>query len=432
MQKDNIYMTTDTVGFDWSAEKSRWLIVICGMLINLALGAVYAYSILAVNFKTTFKELYGINLSATETQLPFITALFVFSLTMPLMGKYIEKHGPRSIVTIGGILAGLGWFASSYARDVLTLVFSYGVITGIGLGIAYNAPIVTSGKWFPEKRGLAVGLTVLGFGLSAAIVGPLIDFLSSSIGFLNALRVLGILFIALIGICAIPLKFPPPRRNSNLISHSATSPKTSQSAPRDFMRHEMIRTRTFVGLWLCYTIGTLAGLMAIGVAKLVGLEVAQRAGIPVSEASAMLTLLVIPFAVSNGLGRPIFGWITDKIGPRKTAVLSFGLILISSLLVYMFSSSLTLYVIVFIILWMNLGGWLAIAPASTARFFGMRDYARNYGLVFTAYGVGAILGNLLAGQAKDIFGSYIAVFPYIAFLALIGIIIATLTLRQPQ
>jgi OFA family oxalate/formate antiporter-like MFS transporter len=92
------------------------------------------------------------------------------------------------------------------------------------------------------------------------------------------------------------------------------------------MRHEMIRTTTFVGLWLCYTIGTLAGLMAIGVAKLVDLEVAQRAGIPVSEASAMLTLLVIPFAVSNGLGRPIFGWITDKIGPRKTAVLSFGII----------------------------------------------------------------------------------------------------------
>jgi MFS family permease len=194
----------------------------------------------------------------------------------------------------------------------------------------------------------------------------------------------------------------------------------------------MIRTRTFVGLWLCYTIGTLAGLMAIGVAKLVGLEVPQRAGIPVSEASAMLTLLVIPFAVSNGLGRPVFGWITDKIGPRKTTVLSFGLILISSLLMYMFPSSLTLYVIVFIILWMNLGGWLAIAPASTARFFGMKDYARNYGLVFTAYGVGAILGNLLAGQAKDIFGSYIAVFPYVAFLALIGIIIATLTLRQPQ
>ncbi|MCC6005574.1 MAG: MFS transporter, partial [Thermofilum sp.] len=243
-----------------------------------------------------------------------------------LMGKHIEKHGPRLIVTIGGILAGLGWFASSYAGDVLTLVFSYGVITGIGLGIAYNAPIVASGKWFPEKRGLAVGLTVLGFGLSAAIVGPLIDVLSSSIGFLNALRALGILFIALICICAIPLKFPPPGRTSNTGSYSATSPKAIQGAPRDFMRYEMIRTRTFVGLWLSYAIGTLAGLMAIGVAKLVGLEVAQRAGIPVSEASAMLTLLVIPFAVSNGLGRPIFGWITDKIGPRKTAVSSFGLI----------------------------------------------------------------------------------------------------------
>jgi MFS family permease len=399
------------------------------MLINVALGAVYAYSVLAVHFKTTFKELYGINLSATEAQLPFITALSLFSVTMPLVGKHIEKHGPRLIVTIGGILAGFGWFASSYARDVLTLVFSYGVITGIGLGIAYNAPIVASGKWFPEKRGLAVGLTVLGFGLSAAVVAPLIDFLSSSIGFLNALRVLGILFMTLIGVCAIPLKFPPPGWTPG--TASATSPKASQGAPRDFMRHEMMRTKTFVGLWLSYAIGTLAGLMAIGVAKLVGLEVAERAGIPVSEASAMLTLLVIPFAVSNGLGRPIFGWTTDKIGPRKTAILSFGLIFMSAALMLMFPSSLTVYVIVFIILWMNLGGWLAIAPASTARFFGMKDYARNYGLVFTAYGAGAILGNLLAGQAKDIFGSYVAVFPYVAFLSLIGIIIVTLTFKQP-
>jgi MFS family permease len=414
-----------------SAEKSRWLIVLCGMLINLALGAVYAYSVLAVYFKTTFKELYGVNLSATEVQLPFITALFLFSVTMPLMGKYIEKYGPRPIVATGGILAGLGWFASSYARDALTLVLSYGVITGIALGTAYNVPIVTSGRWFPEKRGLAVGLTVLGFGLSAAVVGPLIDFLTSSIGFLNALRVLGVLFTALICVCAIPLRFPPPEWTPSTVPHSA-KPPAGRGAPRDFMRHEMVRTRTFVGLWLSYAIGTLAGLMAIGVAKLVGLEVAERAGIPASEVSATLTLLVIPFAVSNGLGRPIFGWITDRIGPRRTAALSFGLIFASSVLMYTFPSSLAIYVVVFTILWMNLGGWLAIAPASTARFFGMKDYARNYGLVFTAYGAGAILGNLLAGQAKDVLGSYIAVFPYVALLALTGIVIATLTLKQPQ
>jgi MFS family permease len=413
------------------AEKGRWLLVVCGMIINLALGAVYAYSILVVHFNKLFITVYGLKPTATELQLPFITALFLFAFTMPLMGRYIERYGPRTIAIIGGIVAGLGWFCSSFATSPLALIFLYGVIAGVGIGIAYNCPIVTSGRWFPDRRGLAVGLTLLGFGFSAAITGPLIDFLSAALGFLNAVRVLGILFMLMTVICALPLRFPLPGWTPRGWQPPKPTTVGVSVVAVDFMRHEMVKTRTFYGLWLCYTIGTLAGLMAIGIAKLVGFEVARNAGISEAEVSALLTALVVPFAACNGFGRPLFGWITDRIGPMKTAILSFILISIASIIIYAYPASLAIYALTFAILWLNLGGWLAIAPAATARFYGMKDYARNYGLVFTAYGTGAIIGNILAGQAKDIFGRYIAVFPYVLTLAIIGMIIAALTFKPP-
>ncbi|MEM3630826.1 MAG: MFS transporter, partial [Nitrososphaerota archaeon] len=200
----------------------------------------------------------------------------------------------------------------------------------------------------------------------------------------------------------------------------------------EFTREEMVKTKSFYGLWITYMIGTLAGLMAIGISKLIGLEVAANAGINEEEISAFLTILIIPFSACNGFGRPLFGWITDKFTPMKAAILSFVLIFIASLIVFINPSSIIVYIIGFAILWLNLGGWLAIAPTATAYFFGMKDYARNYGIVFTAYGIGAIIGNILAGQAKDVFGAYVKVFPYIMALSILGIIIAIVLMKCPK
>lgn len=413
-------------------EKRRWIFVISGLIINICLGAIYAYSIIQVPLKKLFEapppEGYGLKVTATEMQLPFSIFLAFFALTMPLMGKYIERYGPRKIAMLGGVIVGVGWFAASFATSPLALVFLYGVIGGLGVGVAYNCPIVTSGKWFPDRRGLAVGLTILGFGFSAAIIGPLMDYLTAFYGVQNALRILGAMFLAIIIVCASILRFPP----ADWRPKGWTPPAAAKSFATDFMRHEMVKTRTFYGLWLCYTLGTLAGLMAIGVSKPVGLEVAKNIGLGEAEISATLTALVIPFACCNGLGRPLFGWITDKIKPMGTAVLSFTLISIASMLIYSYPASIAVYTLAFAILWLNLGGWLAIAPAATASFFGMKDYARNYGLVFTAYGAGAVAGNLLVGQVKDVFGSYIAVFPYIAALAVTGILLAIALMRPPM
>jgi len=145
----------------------------------------------------------------------------------------------------------------------------------------------------------------------------------------------------------------------------------------------------------------------------------------------LMTGLVIPFAACNGFGRPIFGTLTDKLTPRNTALVSFVLIILASLLIYISPANIMIYTISFAILWGCLGGWLAIAPTATATYFGIKDNARNYGLVFTAYGAGAVIGSLLAGQVKDIFGAYANVFPIVAVLALVGIVVAFVLLKPP-
>ena len=193
----------------------------------------------------------------------------------------------------------------------------------------------------------------------------------------------------------------------------------------------MTKTKTFMGLWICYVIGALAGLMAIGVAKPAGLEIAANANMEVIAAGVLMTNLVLPFAFCNAVGRPIFGTLTDKLTPPRAAVLSYVLIIIASLLVYLNPTNVNMYAISFSILWLCLGGWLAIAPAATASYFGTKDYARNYGLVFTAYGVGAIIGNLMAGAAKDMLGGYVNVFPYVIILAVVGIVVALVMLKPP-
>jgi MFS family permease len=273
-------------------------------------------------------------------------------------------------------------------------------------------------------------LTVLGFGFSAALIAPIADFLVKNYGGItNTFRIFGVAFLIILVFLSMLMMFPPdgwvPR------GWTPPAPKAGAAPRADFMRNEMVKTSAFKGLWICYTIGTLAGLMAIGVSKPVGLEIAANSGMDTVAAGALMTGLVIPFAAANGFGRPIFGTLTDKLTPRNTAMLSYVLIIVASLAVYTNPSSVSVYTISFAILWGCLGGWLAIAPTATATYFGIKDNAKNYGLVFTAYGAGAVIGSLLAGKIKDMFGAYANVFPIVAGLALLGIIVAFLLMKQP-
>ncbi len=422
-------MSENVTLFRMAAEKGRWLLVVIGMGVQLCLGAIYSYSILNVPLTAYFRTL-GLNVTSTIMILPYIIFLLVFALVMPLAGPYMERYGPKKVTMVGGVLTGLGWILASLATSPEMLAILYGVVGGVGVGLAYGCPIAVSTRWFPDRRGLAVGSTVLGFGFSAALVGPIADYLTATFGgILITFRIFGVAFLVITVLLATMLAFPPAGwRPAGWVP---PAPKAGTPvAKAEFTRGEMRKTLSFLGLWICYTIGTLAGLMAIGIAKPLGLEVAAAGGI--TGASALLTSLVIPFAACNGFGRPIFGSITDRLKPRNTAMLSFVLITAASLSLYLFSSSIVVYTISIALLWLCLGGWLAVAPTATASYFGTKDYARNYGLVFTAYGAGAVIGNLLATQIQVIFGRYIDVFPIVTALAVAGIVIAFLLFKPPK
>jgi len=401
--------------FGMKPELGRWGFVLLGLLMNICLGAVYAFSVFKVPLQTQWA------ISATQSGLPFTVFLAVFALSMAFGGGLIGKWGPRRAGLLGGALLGVGWILAGFAPSITWLTIFYGVIGGAGVGIIYGSPIAVAAKWFPDKKGLAVGFTVMGFGISALIMAPLMRAMiaSSSIGPMRTFTYLGIAFTAALVLLSLPLRSPSEGWKPADWSGEAVR----GSSGVDLDRRQMVRTGAFYALWGTFTIGCLAGLMAIGIASPVGEEVARLT-------PSMAALSVSIFAIFNGIGRPVFGWLTDRLTPRYAAVLSFLLILVASALLYLWGEgSPAIYFVSFIILWMNLGGWLAIAPTATATLFGTKHYGTNYGLVFSSYGVGALLGNTLAGLVRDASGGYLPVFLPVMALAALGILVAILGLK---
>jgi OFA family oxalate/formate antiporter-like MFS transporter len=188
----------------------------------------------------------------------------------------------------------------------------------------------------------------------------------------------------------------------------------------------MLRRRSFYGLWICYAIGTLAGLTAIGMTAPFGQEVA---GLSAPAAAAAVSA----FGILNGVGRPLFGAIHDALGTRRTVVVSFGLIVIAAVVSLLAGAGLALpFFIGFGLFWLMLGGWLAIAPAATTRLFGPQNYARNYGIMYTAYGVGALVGGSAFGALYGRFGSYSPMFIFVIGTCVVGIVVGLAMLRPER
>ena len=407
--------------FGMSAEKGRWGLVALGLVINLCLGSIYSWSVFVAPLAAHFTATLGREVTAGEVLLPFSVFLAFFAIAMPLAGKYIERYGPRTVTVVGGLLTGLGWLLASTATSVEMLYVVYGVIGGLGVGIAYGAPVAVAARWFPDRRGLAVGLALLGFGFSAFVTANAAGALIAAYGVMATFQVFGAALIAVLVLSALPLRFPPEGWRPK--GWSPPAPGTGTAPACECDRRAMLRTGTFYGLFACYFVGCLAGLMAISIAKPVGTELA---GVD----AGLATLLVGFFAVFNGAGRPVFGGLADRISPQKTAMLTFGLIAAASVLMWL-APGVPAYVVAFAVLWGSLGGWLAIAPTATASYFGTCDYPRCYGVVFLAYGAGAIAGPQLAGFIRTATGTYLGVFPWVAALAAAGFAVAWLLMRPP-
>lgn len=389
----------------------RWGYVFLGIIVMICMGTVYSWSV----FRLHIESMY--NIGATESGLPYMIALAFYALFMFISGRYLSKYRPRIIMIIGASLISLGWIFSSFATNIYVLTVTYGCLSGAGLGIVYGIPLTLVAKWFPEKKGLVTGVVLAGFGLSPLITAPLASYLVDLYGVTNTFLVLGVFFGAVISLSSLLIKYPPEH------AHNIANINSSNKKINDINTSDMIKSKNFIGLYINFMIGTMIGLMIIGMTSNVGIEL-------IKLSPKEVTLLIPLFAIFNGIGRPVFGWLTDKLSSKNTMIISYVLIIFAACLMLLAKEgSVILFSIAFSVLWLNLGGWLAIAPTSTLAMYGTKYYSQNYGVVFTAYGVGAIIGVVISGVLLDVLQDYQPIFYLIIILCTLGIILSKKTIN---
>ena len=193
----------ETTIFGLPAERGRWILLALGITSLLCLGTVYSWSI----FRKPLELELGIN--ATQSLLPYTASLLGYSFSMTVAGFYIPRLGTRTVAAIGGLMVGLGYILASFATHIGIITLTYGVIAGTGVGTAYGVPMVVMARWFPERKGFAVGLTIIGFGLSPLITAPLANSLITAFDVRLTLRILGLAFMVIVLAIATTLKLPP-------------------------------------------------------------------------------------------------------------------------------------------------------------------------------------------------------------------------------
>jgi OFA family oxalate/formate antiporter-like MFS transporter len=444
--------------FGMPAEKGRWLLIVLGFIINICLGSVYAYGILGKQLAIE----WGFDLTQSgdilKQQIPFGIFLLCFAGVFPLSGQILEKLGPKKQGIIGGIIVAAGWILASLVisgtESVPLFVLTFGVIGGIGVGLCYIAPIQVATRWFPDRKGLATGLTVAGFGgspfISTYLGQKLIDMradhdattgaiIQSTAHLSDAFLYLGIAFLVVLLVCFWLLRFPEAGWKP-----AGWTPKAAPAAATsavNYDRKDIIKTRAFWVLFACYAIGALAGLMAIGIWS--NVRALPMINITV-HTTALSVGVIIQFILApfNAGGRPLFGFVTDKIGPKVAAMITFVLILLAAIgMITMRGSGdattlhKALYFVCFATFYLGLGGWLAIAPTATAQYFGTKFSSRNYGVLFLAYGVGGLIATFVAAYSSKIFkggGGVVDAFIPVAILAGLGLLMASFLLKPPK
>ena len=391
----------------------RRLYILSGLIMFLCMGTIYSWSVFRGPLVKELELLSGEHISATMAQMPYTIFLLFYSFTMPFSGKLIKKIDPRIICIVGSLLVGLAWILAGNSRDIRHIMWTYGVLGGIGVGIVYGVPIAIVTAWYPNKKGLAVGLTLMGFGMSPLITAPLANILIINHGIFKAFKNIGFIFAIVLSIISLLFQFP--KENIEI--------KKIDKDEKEYTTKEMMKESSFYALWVCFIIGTFVGLMMVGIAKIYAVET-------VGLSDSVATLLLSFFAVFNGIGRPIFGSLVDKIGVKKTIYLSYSLIIFACLLKIFFSTSHIAYAIGYLLFFMNLGGWLAIVPAANISLFGREYSTQNYGVLFTGYGIGALLQGFFGGYIRDTFGSYTYVFKPILYVALAGVLINLLFIKE--
>ena len=409
---------------------NRNLVILGALIVQLCLGSIYAWSF----FQTALRE-GAYTWPSLYTQLPFAAGLASFALFMIFAGRWQDRVGPRKVATIGGVLLGIGYI-SAFFVDVVSggdalvgtvyLIITYGIIGGAGIGFAYVCPIAALVKWFPDKKGAITGIAVAGFGAGALVFGYVEQFLLTFYNVPTTLNIgmpmliLGGLYLVLVVLGSQLLTNPP----EGWLPEGYTPPPTiADGTGSGMMPGEMIRTASFWLLWLMFVFAATAGLMTLGNVKSAALAI---------DVTADAVVIVGVMSLLNAAGRIVWGATSDKLGRENTMILMF-LVLSVGMFAFAWMSTIAISWLAVMgiasLIGFCFGGNFALFPSATADFFGSKNVGKNYGVMFTAYGIAGITGAFVAGPIVDFFGSYFWAFVITGVLAIVAVLF-TLVLKS--
>ena len=431
-------MSPDQITSQPTKALSRgWIVVLAGLGINLALGVLYAWSVIAKDLTAPVAD-GGWGWTGGQASFPYAVAVGMFALTMVFAGRAQDKFGPRIVAMAGGALAGMGILVASLGtpQNPLPITLGFGLLTGLGIGLGYAAVTPAAVKWFPkERRGLITGIVVGGFGLASVYIAPLTTWLLEGYGIAGTFRALGVTFM--LGTVALASLLSNPTAEDLEAIEAAASPVSDEPVEgecasavtvemdivvcRDYDWPLMVRTPQFYQLWFMYAFSAFAGLMVIG--HMAKIAQAQLDGVNLGF------LLVAVLAIGNFGGRLAAGIVSDKIGGMRTKLIVFtGQVLAMGLL--WVAGSVPLLIAGAATIGFLYGANLSLFPTTTAHFFGTKHLGVNYGLVFTAWGVGGVFGSMAAGAIVDATGSYATAYAIAAALSVLAAGLALVT-KEP-
>lgn len=392
---------------------NRWRVVGGGVLMNLALGALYAWSIFVAPLEKEF------HWTRAQTSLTYTIAVVSFTLTFIVAGRIQDRRGPRICAFLGTVFVAAGFFLSSLTTSLAFLYTTLGLIVGIGNGFGYATPIPVASKWFPDKRGLVVGIMVAGYGAASFLLALFVPNLILSIGWRASVRMLSGIFLVMGLVATSLMRNPPPGYKP-----AGWTPPLAAASRRDFTTAEMLRTPQFYLLWIAYALGTTAGQMTIS--QLVPFAV---------SAGGVASVALLVGACGNAGGRILSGWLSDAVGRLTTLRVMVLASAVAMPALFAFRGELALlYALLAVVYWCY-GTQLSVFATTTADLYGTRNLGLNYGALFTAWGAAGVLGPMIAGKVFDATRSYQYAFyaaGALALVALASLLIARTDVQAPE
>jgi OFA family oxalate/formate antiporter-like MFS transporter len=390
---------------------NRWVIATAGVFLQIALGAVYAWSV----FRIPLAKQFG--WSIPEVTLTFTISIFVLGIAAFFGGLWLNRRGPRIVALTGGVLYGLGVFLASFSDHGLWwLYLSYGVIGGIGLGFGYIVPVAVLVKWFPDRRGLITGIAVGGFGAGALITAPVATRLIQTVGVLHTFAYLGIAFLIVTVVSGAFMQNPP--EGWKPAGWSPTATQAAQRAKRDYTLPEALATWQWWALWLLLFLNTSAGISVISQEAPMFQELARVSAVVAAGMVGVVSL-------GNALGRVFWAAVSDVITRKATFFVMFLLQVSLFWFLPSITSASILTVVAFVVL-LCYGGGFGTMPAFAADYFGAKNVGPIYGLMLTAWGFASAFGPLLIAYMRQASGMYRGALHVIAGVMLISAVLPML------